>query len=78
MVHQLQVAPSEKIVKALKAMFPDKKEFDELDMLELADEFDNMGPYCFCKRFDLLVNNSGEDFAIEFMSYFNKNMGTRY
>jgi hypothetical protein len=34
--------------------------------------FDRLGPYEYAKRFGLLVNNSGEEFAIQFMSAYNE------
>lgn len=40
--------------------------------------FDFEGPYGMAKRLGLLVNNSGEDMAIEFMTFVNKIFPNRY
>lgn len=41
------------------------------DVEKVAREFDDLGPFHFCKKYDLLVNNSGEEFAVQFMGYYN-------
>jgi hypothetical protein len=33
--------------------------------------FEHVGPYCYAKHNGLLVNDSGEEFAIQFMSVYN-------
>jgi hypothetical protein len=33
--------------------------------------FDRLGPFCYAKAHNLLVNSSGEEFAIQFMSAYN-------
>ena len=33
--------------------------------------FDRLGPYEYAKRHGFLVNGSGEEFAIQFMSFYN-------
>ena len=38
-------------------------------------EFDLKGPYSFAKTWGLLVNQSGEEFACQFMSFYNKYIG---
>ena len=38
-------------------------------------EFDAMGPFHFAKSRNLLVNGSGEEFAVQFMSFFNEYSG---
>jgi len=38
--------------------------------------FDELGPYDYAKRFGLLVNGSGEEFATQFMSFYNAYSGT--
>ena len=43
--------------------------------LELVQaNFDLHGPWTFCKANDLLVNDSAEEFAIQFMAYWNNTM----
>lgn len=37
--------------------------------------FERQGPYQFCKSNGLLVNNSAEEFAVQFMSFYNKYIG---
>ena len=34
-------------------------------------DFDRAGPYHFAKREGLLVNGSGEEFAVQFMGFYN-------
>lgn len=34
-------------------------------------EYDQIGPYWFAKKHNLLVNESGEEFAIEWMTCYN-------
>ncbi len=38
-------------------------------------EFDTMGPYHFAKNRNLLVNESGEEFACQFMAFYNEFAG---
>ena len=38
---------------------------------DIKELFDRLGPYEYAKRFGLLRNGSGEDFAVEFMSFYN-------
>lgn len=38
-------------------------------------QFDRLGPFEFARRHDLLVKNSGEEFAIQFMSFYNSYAG---
>jgi len=38
-------------------------------------EFDSMGPYHFAKSRNLLVNESGEEFACQFMAFYNEFAG---
>jgi hypothetical protein len=38
-------------------------------------EFDREGPYATAKKYGYLVNNSGEEFAIQFMSFYNAYIG---
>jgi hypothetical protein len=50
-----------------------QKAIDILGHVEkVAREFDHMGPFHFCKAHNLLVNNSGEEFAVQFMGYYNE------
>lgn len=35
-------------------------------------EFDHQGPYHFAKKHGLLINASGEEFAVQWMSFYNK------
>lgn len=37
--------------------------------------FDMFGPYEFARQHKLLVNNSGEEFACQFMAFYNKFSG---
>ena len=37
--------------------------------------FDLFGPYEFARQHNLLVNNSGEEFACQFMAFFNEYSG---
>lgn len=46
-------------------------EIDEDEVLRAKEAYDQEGPYLMAQRLGLLVNNSGEDMAIEFMSYVN-------
>jgi len=39
---------------------------------KLQPEFDRKGPYDTAKKYGVLVNNSAEDFAIQFMSAYNE------
>ncbi len=47
---------------------------DEIVKLVRRD-FDQMGPYAFAKQWGYLVNESGEEFAMQWMSYFNQYIG---
>lgn len=42
---------------------------------KIKGEFDSLGPYHFAKSRNLLVNNSGEEFACQFMAFFNEYSG---
>ncbi len=46
-------------------------------ILEIQTDFDRMGPYHFAKCEGLLVNGSGEEFAVQFMSFFNDYNGSQ-
>lgn len=35
------------------------------------ERFEELGPWGFCKLYNLLVNNSGEEFAIQWMGFYN-------
>lgn len=37
--------------------------------------FDLFGPYEFARQHNLLVNNSGEEFACQFMAFYNQYSG---
>jgi hypothetical protein len=37
----------------------------------IKQRFDRQGPYVFARDWGLLVNNSGEEFAVQFMSFYN-------
>ena len=37
-------------------------------------EFDRLGPFHFAKMYGQLVNNSGEEFACQFMAFINKHV----
>lgn len=39
--------------------------------------FDRQGPYVFARDRGLLVNNSGEEFAVQFMGFFNNYSGSQ-
>jgi pimeloyl-ACP methyl ester carboxylesterase len=43
-------------------------------LLGIEADFDALGPYAFAKKFGVLVNNSGEEFAIAFMDAFNRHV----
>lgn len=43
---------------------------------DIRELFDRLGPYEYAKRFGLLVNKSGEEFAVQFMSFFNAYSGS--
>lgn len=43
---------------------------------DMRTKFDIVGPYQFAKDADLLVNGSGEEFAVQFMSFYNAYSGT--
>ncbi len=38
---------------------------------DIKEVFDREGPYQYAKRFGLLRNGSGEEFAVQFMSFYN-------
>lgn len=40
-------------------------------------DFDRMGPYLFAQANGLLVNNSGEEFALQFMGFYNTLTGSQ-
>lgn len=40
-------------------------------------EFDVSGPYAFAKRHGQLVAGSGEEFAVQFMGFYNDHSGRR-
>lgn len=70
-------APTEMVKTILMDVIPSWKlrdhevEIDEDEVLRAKDAYDQEGPYLMAQRLGLLVNNSGEDMAIEFMSYVN-------
>lgn len=39
---------------------------------DIREVFDRVGPYEYAKRFGLLRNGSGEEFAVQFMTAFNQ------
>jgi hypothetical protein len=43
---------------------------------DMRTKFDIVGPYQFAKDAGVLINNSGEEFAIQFMSFYNAYSGT--
>jgi hypothetical protein len=43
---------------------------------DIKEVFDREGPYEYAKRFGLLVNGSGEEFAIQFMTFWNAHTGS--
>ena len=43
---------------------------------DIRELFVRLGPYEYAKRFGLLVNKSGEEFAVQFMSFFNAYSGS--
>jgi hypothetical protein len=43
---------------------------------DIREVFDREGPYQYAKRFGLLVNNSGEEFAVQWMSFYNEYSGS--
>jgi hypothetical protein len=47
-------------------------EISTFEVLEAVRNFNQEGPYCMGKRLNLLVNNSAEDMAIEFMTFVNQ------
>ena len=52
---------------------------DRFDALEdIKCSIDTSSLWQFAKMFDVLVNNSAEDFAMEFMSAFNKEVRCAY
>jgi len=42
---------------------------------KIKQEFDILGPFHFAKTRNLLVNNSGEEFACQFMAFYNEYNG---
>ena len=42
---------------------------------KIKQEFDILGPFHFAKTRNLLVNNSGEEFACQFMAFYNEFAG---
>lgn len=42
----------------------------------MKQDFDRLGPYEYARREGLLVRNSGEELAIQFMSFYNAYSGT--
>jgi hypothetical protein len=77
-MNMAQIEIPNRIKLVLTSMFAGKTEFDDLDLQDLADLFDKEGPYPFCKKFGLLVDNSAEDFAMEFMSFYTTHICPRY
>lgn len=43
---------------------------------DIRELFDRLGPFEYAQRFGLLVNKSGEEFAVQFMSFFNAYSGS--
>lgn len=41
----------------------------------IKEDFDRLGPYHFAKREGLLINGSGEEFAVQFMGFYNDFVG---
>ena len=55
------------------------KGFDrDAALLEIASVTDRKGNYAAAKRWGVLVNNSAEDFMIQFMGTFNSEIYYRY
>jgi hypothetical protein len=47
------------------------------DLEAMRTDFDALGPFAFARNYKLLVNNSGEETAVKFMSLYNElNPGT--
>lgn len=38
---------------------------------QICNEFEHLGPFYYAKTYNLLVSNSGEEFAVQFMSVYN-------
>lgn len=57
---------------ALKLELGDgETEVNSTHLMQLETKFNHFGPYHYCKANGLLVDNSGEEFAIQFMTYVN-------
>ncbi len=51
----------------------DPNAFERIDLQDLHAEFERKQAFKFCKDYGLLdKDNSGEEFALEFMEYFNQ------
>lgn len=46
-------------------------EVNSMHLSSLERKFNHFGPFHYCKANGLLVDNSGEEFAIQFMTYVN-------
>lgn len=45
-------------------------------LADIHELFDRLGSYEYAKRFGLLVNGSGEEFAVQFMAFWNEYTGS--
>lgn len=59
----------EEIVTDMQAANPGLTTDEALE--DIRTSFDAFGPYQYAKAHGFLVNNSGEEFAIQFMSAYN-------
>lgn len=50
----------------------------EVAFTALAIEYSKTGPYAVAKKYGVLVDGSGEDFAIEFMTFSNSQFPGTY
>lgn len=67
------------VQKALAIFFGNMvNKIDRGDLPDFNELFLRAGPYGLAKSYGLLVNNSGEDFACEYMAYYNKHFPNSY
>jgi len=66
-------------IKRWRAVFDCFSDHTDADVLaEMRQEFDRLQPFGFCKKYELLVDGSGEDFALQYMAAYNRDVCHAY
>jgi len=72
---QVEIADFPMVESLVLSMREDGDLTTDRAIATIKEDFDRLGPYHFAKREGLLMNGSGEEFACQFMSFYNDFVG---